>query len=88
VRLAEDGSLISMAACGLKHFRAGRVEITLDKPIDIALWRDAEGNMHGVLQDWPDPIPAPLLALNPDWLRLSVPPPLPSPGHDGQATGR
>jgi hypothetical protein len=55
VRLAEDGSLDAMAAGGLKHLRAGHVEITLDKPIDVALWRDAQGNLHGVLQDWPDP---------------------------------
>jgi hypothetical protein len=76
VRLADDGSLAAMAAGSLKHFRAGRVEIALDKPIDVALWRDAEGKFHGALQDWADPVPAPLLALTSDWLRLSVPPPL------------
>ncbi len=87
VRLAEDGSLVAMAAGGLKHFRAGRVGIALDKPIDIAVWRDAAGSWHGVLQDWPDPVPAPLLTLTPDWLRLSVPPPLTRPERDGQTGG-
>lgn len=76
VRLAGDGSLEALAAGGLRRFQAGSLRLTLDQPVDIALWRNREGKMQGVIQDWTGPIPAPLAAVTSDWLRLAVPPPL------------
>ena len=77
VRLSEDGRLEAMAAGGLKHFKTGSVEITLDQAADIAVWRDAKGVMQGVLQDYEGEVPASLMAITPRWLRVAVPPPLP-----------
>jgi hypothetical protein len=76
VRLADDGRLEAMAAGGLKSFRAGAQELELDRRVDVALWRDAQGNYRGVVQDWDGPLPAALTALTPNWLRLAVPSPL------------
>ncbi|HUT24400.1 MAG TPA: hypothetical protein VM492_08675, partial [Sumerlaeia bacterium] len=75
VRLGDDGELQAMVAGGLKRFRAGALEIVLDRRVDVALWRDDDGQMRGVLQDWEGPVPASLTALTPHWLRLEVPPP-------------
>ena len=77
VRLRTDGSLAALAAGGLKHFAVGGVTFQLDRPADLALWRDAKGELHGVLQGWEGPVPPSLSALTTDWLRLAVPPPLP-----------
>ncbi|HUT32564.1 MAG TPA: hypothetical protein VNE39_03705 [Planctomycetota bacterium] len=77
IRLAADGSLEALAAGGLKRIEAGALKLALEQATDIALWRDAAGKWHGVLQDCPGPVPPPLTALAADWLRLSVPPPLP-----------
>ncbi len=76
VRLRDDGRVDALAAGGLKRFQVAGLEIDLPERIDVALWRDARGEMHGVLQDWRGPIPAPLAALTEDWLRLAVPAPL------------
>lgn len=73
VRVGDDGSLEAMAAGGLRYFEVGRFKIKLEKPADIALWRDEKGKMQGVLQDWDGPIPAALTAITPNWLRLVVP---------------
>jgi hypothetical protein len=42
-------------------------------------WKDdtEDGRIRGVLQGGPDAVPAPLLALTPDWHRLGLPPLLP-----------
>ena len=64
----------AMAAGGLRHFKAGPVEIKLDQPADLAVWRDAKGVMQGVLQDYQGPVPADLAALTSNWLRLELPP--------------
>ncbi|NIA12588.1 MAG: hypothetical protein GWP08_00815 [Nitrospiraceae bacterium] len=77
VRLDDEGALDALAAGGLKRFQGGGLHIELGERVDIALWRDAGGAMHGVLQDWPRAVPEPLLALTGDWLRLSVPTPMP-----------
>jgi hypothetical protein len=74
VRLSEDGTLEAMAAGGLRHFKAGPVEIKLDQPADVAVWRDPKGAMQGVLQDYQGPVPADLAALTSNWLRLELPP--------------
>lgn len=72
-RLDKDGKLEAMAAGGLKSFRGGGLTIELPERADVALWRDAQGRMHGVLQDWTGPIPAELSAVTDDWLRLDIP---------------
>jgi len=76
VRLDDAGGLAALAAGGLKHFRAGSFEIRLEQPIDLALWRDAAGQMHGAMQDWNGPAPAALSAVTSDWMRLAVPTPI------------
>lgn len=78
VRLAVDGTPDAIAAGGLRHTRVGRWNLTLDHPVDVALWRDAHGKYHGAIQDGEGPIPPPLRAITGDWLRLAVPPPLAS----------
>jgi len=77
IRLAADGSVEALAAGGLKRIEVGAFKLALDPPADIALWRDAAGKWHGVLQDWAGPIPPGLSAFTADWLLLSVPSPLP-----------
>ena len=74
VRLSKDGKLEAMAAGGLRHFKAGPVEIKLDQPADVALWRDPKGTLQGVLQGYEGDVPADLAALTSNWLRLELPP--------------
>ena len=76
VRLDKDGKLEALAAGAMKSFRGGGSTIELPERVDVALWRDAKGQWHGVLQDFSGPVPAALLAFTHDWLRLSVPRPL------------
>jgi hypothetical protein len=76
VRLGKDGKLDAMAAGGLKAFRGGGTSIELSERADLAVWRDDQGRMHGVLQDWSGPVPASLSAITDDWLRLAAPTPL------------
>jgi hypothetical protein len=76
VRLDKDGKLEAMAAGGLRHFKAGPVEIKLDQPADVALWRDTKGVWQGVLQDYEGEVPKDLAALCKHWTRLQVPEPL------------
>ena len=76
VRLDKGGKLEALAAGALTSFRCGGLAIELPERVDVALWRDAEGKWHGVLQDFSGPVPAVLLAFTHDWLRLRVPQPL------------
>ncbi|MCX6872692.1 MAG: hypothetical protein NTW21_02635 [Verrucomicrobia bacterium] len=76
VRLDKGGKLEALAAGALKWFRGGGFAIDLPERVDVALWRDAEGKWHGVMQDFNGPVPAELLAFTQDWLRLRVPQPL------------
>lgn len=73
VRLDKDGKVEALVAGALKSFHGGGLSIELPEPIDLALWRDDQGRMHGVLQDWMGPVPATLNAITEDWLRLAVP---------------
>ncbi len=75
-RLDHDGKLEALAAGALKSFRGGGLVIDLPERVDVALWRDAKGRWHGVLQDWAGPVPVALAAITNDWLRLAVPTPL------------
>lgn len=73
VRLDSQGKLEGLAAGGLKYLRTGETVISLDTPIDLALWREPAGQMRGVVQDWAGPIPPSLASLTTNWLRLAVP---------------
>lgn len=77
VRLSLDGKFVAMAAGGLKSFSAGDVRFTLERPTDMALWRNADGSLHGVLQGNIGPIPKVLKTLTADWTLLDLPPALP-----------
>jgi hypothetical protein len=77
VRLDEKGRVEAMAAGGLKYFKAGGLDVKLDEPVDVALWRTDNGGFKGVIQGLKGKIPRQLLTLTKDWTRLSVPVPLP-----------
>ena len=76
VRLNEAGKVQALAAGGLKSFKAGDFEIRLERRLDIAIWRNRNGNWEGVIQGWDGDIPAPLLKITQHWERLTRPVPL------------
>lgn len=75
VRLTPEGGVDALVAGGLRRFECGGFTVRLDAPADVAFWHDAQGNPHGMLQDWAGPVPEALRALTPDWRRLCVPAP-------------
>ncbi|MCX7047540.1 MAG: hypothetical protein NTX50_18905 [Candidatus Sumerlaeota bacterium] len=77
VRLDAAGQLEALAAGGLSLFRGGGLELALDSPLDVALWRDAQGQWRGVAQDGGAALPPALLKVTANWLRLAAPAPLP-----------
>jgi hypothetical protein len=77
VRLDAAGHLDALAAGGLRRFRGGGLDLTLEAPLDVALWRDARDQWHGVVQDSSAAIPRKLSNLTSNWLRLASPTPLP-----------
>jgi hypothetical protein len=76
IRLDKQGRVEAFAAGGLKRLHAGDLNVELPDRIDVAVFRDDHGRLHGVLQGYPGPVPAPLAKLTEDWLHLSVPIPL------------
>jgi len=72
VRLAKDGGVDAFAAGGLTRFHAPGIDITLARPLDVAVWRDGEG-VHGVCEGDVDELPAALSALASDWTPLRMP---------------
>lgn len=77
VRLNDDGQIQAMVAGGLKSFKTGNFEISLDERIDVALWIDDKGEWSGVVQGWNKNIPPQLLAITKNWSHLDIPVPLP-----------
>lgn len=75
VRFEDDGHLEALAAGGLRRFETDTFRLALDQPVDVALWRQADGEYAGVLQDCPGPVPPPLAAITARWSRLAVPTP-------------
>ncbi len=75
-RLDSEGRVETMAAGGLKHFKAGNFEIKLDQRADIALWKNEQGKWEGVIQGWKGTVPTQLLNITKDWIRLDIPIPL------------
>ena len=76
VRLDSKGQVEAFAAGGLNSVSAPGLQLDLAERTDLALWRDAKGAWHGVLQGVDGPVPAALTARTSDWLRLAVPTPL------------
>ncbi len=73
VRLDRAGKVETLAAGALKRFKTGDFEISLDTPIDLALWKDADGRFHGVVQDYEGAIPDVLTRITTDWSRIVSP---------------
>jgi hypothetical protein len=82
VRLDKTGRLEALAAGGLKHFKVGDFEISLDQRTDFALWLDGQGKWQGVIQNENGLIPPQLSAITKQWIRLRVP--VPTEGKRGK----
>lgn len=76
VRLDENGKVQTLAVCGLKSFRTRNFKIELNERIDLALWKNEQGEWKGYIHDWEGNIPAPLLGITSNWTRISLPVPL------------
>jgi hypothetical protein len=77
VRVDREGKVQALAAGGLKYFKLGRFIISLEERADLALWINKDGEWEGVLQGWNGDIPAQLLELTSNWLRLKATVPVP-----------
>lgn len=77
-RLDKNGKLDALAAGELKSFESGDFKITLDRPVDLALWHNNKGEWEGLIQGWEGEIPAQLLALTRNWERINLPAPYPA----------
>lgn len=77
VRLDKEGHVQALAAGGLKYFKIQNFSIHLDKRVDLALWRNDNGGFSGVVQGLKGEIPPQLLSITKDWMRISIPVPLP-----------
>ena len=74
-RVDAAGNLAALAAGGLSRVGGGGFDLTLPEPLDLALWRNAQGTWHGVVQGLGTlQLPEPLRPLAADWRFLSVPP--------------
>lgn len=74
VRLDRSGQFEALAAGGLSRFVGGGLNLVLDPPLDLALWRGADGQWQGVVQDCPGPVPTALLRITKSWQRRATPP--------------
>lgn len=72
VRLGGEGRVTAMAAGGLRRFEGPGLHLQLAMPLDMALWRDADEMLQGVVYT-ELPIPQPLLELTPHWRCLAPP---------------
>jgi hypothetical protein len=77
LRLGADGRPAALAAGGLRSIEVGDSRLSLDEPVDLALWRDRDGRWRGVLQGLKGPLPRCLAALTQDWGCLALPAPMP-----------
>ncbi len=83
VRLDRGGRVVALAAGALKSFAGSDLRIELAEPADVALWRTAQGQWQGVVQDnSTGPLPEALTRITADWTRVQVPVPLPSESED------
>ena len=71
---AENGQVTALAAGGLTRVQGSGLALALERPEDVVLLK-IDGEWHGIWQtaDADGPIPAPLAALTPHWMRLILP---------------
>ncbi|MCE5307585.1 MAG: hypothetical protein LLG20_08070 [Acidobacteriales bacterium] len=69
IRVSRAGELQSLAGSDVRLVEAGKLRLEFTQPVDFALWRDAQGALHGVVQG-NAPVPDRLLQLTKDWARL------------------
>ena len=79
MRFDRIGKLETLAAGGLSRFQGGGLDIVLDPPLDLAVWRDAAGRWRGVVQDCAGAVPPALLQLTTSWQRRVTPLPVVHP---------
>jgi len=77
VRFDLSGRLAALAAGGLSRFRGGGLELQLEPPLDLAVWREGNGPWRGVLQNAGPAIPVALTRLTTNWMFLASPTPVP-----------
>ncbi|MGC9328319.1 MAG: hypothetical protein ACP5I1_11845 [Candidatus Hinthialibacter sp.] len=57
------------------HDQIQGCKISLNPPLDLALWRDAAGEFHGAVQNLRGPNPPSLQRITNDWVILDLPSP-------------
>jgi hypothetical protein len=76
VRFAADGALDAVAASELKALTIGDLAVEIpdeeiaDDPVDVAIWRRADGRLRGVFQRRENALPPSLEGLVDDWTFL------------------
>lgn len=77
VRWSASGQVTALAASGLTRFHSGDLDVTCERPLDVALWIDPDGQRRGAIQDDEGALPAALGRWTTHWTRLRSPPPAP-----------
>lgn len=76
VRFDADGTLDAVAAAELKSLKIGELAVEIpeseiaDDPVDVAIWRRADGRLRGVFQRRENALPPSLEGLVDDWTFL------------------
>jgi hypothetical protein len=73
VRVDKSGAVQAVACGGLRRFQFENTFIDLPERIDMAMWRDEEGQWQGVVQGYSGQLPEALLRLTKKWIRLCLP---------------
>lgn len=73
VRLDKEGQVEALAAGGLKQFKTKDFIIDLEERIDLALWKNDNGEIEGIIQGYEHDIPEQLLKITSKWTFLTVP---------------
>jgi len=78
IRFTAVGQVAALAAGGLKSLKTHGLEIAMPERAHVAFVNEANGKVRGVLQGRTGSVPATLLAITPEWQRLTIPPWLPA----------
>ncbi len=76
VRFDADGALDAVAAAELKSLKIGELSVAIsakeigDDPVDVAIWRRADGRLRGVFQRRENALPPSLEGVVDDWTFL------------------
>lgn len=74
IRLDEDGQLEALAASELGFLQCGELTIDLKNRMDLALWKNSEGEWEGVVQtESGTKIPDELLEITTNWTQTLLP---------------